>query len=97
MLEKQYLDDEFCEVTFILPTEIQARTAYLVGEFNAWERAGTPLLQQEDGTWRVTLKLEAGREYQYRYLVNGQDWHNDWNADKYVAHPYGGENSVVVT
>ena len=45
----------------------------------------------------ATLDLDAGREYQFRYLINGKDWHNDWEADKYVANPFSGDNSVVTT
>jgi hypothetical protein len=45
----------------------------------------------------TTLELEAGREYQYRYLLNGNEWHNDWHADRYVSNAYGGDNSVVIT
>ena len=41
--------------------------------------------------------LPKGNEYQFRYLVNGRDWHNDWHADKYVPNKYGSDNSVVVT
>jgi hypothetical protein len=43
------------------------------------------------------LELEAGKAYQYRYLVNGTDWYNDWRADHYVPNEYGGDNSVVIT
>jgi hypothetical protein len=47
--------------------------------------------------WQVTLELLRGRQYQYRYLLNGREWCNDCNADQYVANPFGGENSVVET
>ncbi len=98
MLKKRYIsNDEVCKVTFVLPPEIEAKTAAIVGDFNNWDKGATPMSQLKDGTWKVDVKLEAGKEYQYRYLVNGLEWHNDWNADKYVAHPYGGENSVVIT
>jgi 1,4-alpha-glucan branching enzyme len=98
MLKKRYLSQgKVCKVTFILPTEIKARSAFLAGEFNNWDKDATPLEQSKDGSWKAELKLEAGKEYQFRYLVNGNEWHNDWEADKYVMHPYGGENSVVVT
>ncbi len=98
MLKKRYLSNgAICKVTFILPSELKAKSAYLVGEFNNWDREITPLTPSKDGTWRVELKLEAGKEYQFRYLVNGNEWHNDWEADKYIMHPYGGENSVVTT
>ena len=47
--------------------------------------------------WEITLELDAGREYQYRYLVNGTDWQNDWNAEAYTGNPYSSENSIVRT
>ena len=98
MLKKRYFsNDEICKVTFYLPDEIPAKSVYLVGDFNNWNKESTPLHQLKDGRWKVEINLDAGKEYQYRYFVNGSQWHNDWNADKYIAHPYGGENSVVVT
>jgi hypothetical protein len=56
----------------------------------------TPLRLGDHG-WSVSLELEAEKAYQYRYLVNGNDWYNDWRADSYVPNEYGGDNSVVVT
>ena len=98
MIKKRYISKgTICKVAFYLPEDIDARTAYVVGDFNNWDKEATPMKQLKDGRWKAELKLEAGREYQYRYLVNGNQWHNDWEADKYIAHPYGGENSVVVT
>jgi len=98
MLKKKYLSNgAVCKVTFILPTEVKARSVFVVGEFNNWDKDVNPMQQANDGSWKVELKLEAGKEFQFRYLVNGNEWHNDWEADKYVMHPYGGENSVVVT
>ncbi|MCI6365047.1 MAG: glycoside hydrolase, partial [Spirochaetia bacterium] len=36
--------------------------------------------------------------YQFRYLLDGYKWENDWNADKYIPAPYSNaDNSVVVT
>ncbi len=98
MLKKEYSPDgTTCKVTFILPEAIEARFACVVGEFNNWDKDSIPMTRQPDGLWSAVVEMKAGREYQYRYFVNGNTWHNDWNADKYVAHPYGGENSVVVT
>ncbi|HIC89977.1 MAG TPA: glycoside hydrolase family 13 [Anaerolineae bacterium] len=85
-------------VTFELPSAIWAERVNLVGDFNNWDTTATPMEQsKDDSAWRVTLELEAGREYQFRYLVNGTEWHNDWHADEYVPNEYGGDNSVVVT
>lgn len=98
MVKKRYLSkDKACKVTFTLPRQIEAKKAVLVGDFNDWDKSATPMKQNKDGTWKTNVKLEAGREYQYRYFVNDGEWHNDQEADKFVAHPYGGENSVVAT
>ena len=98
MLKKRFLaDGKVCKVTFTLPAEVKARTASVVGEFNNWDKEANLMTKNKDGSFKIEIKLEAGREYQFRYLVDGSDWHNDWDADKYVMHPYGGENSVVST
>ncbi len=82
-------------VTFSMPAAIWADHIYLVGDFNDWNITATPLRLNDTG-WSVTLDLDIGKEYQYRYLLNGCDWHNDWQADRYVPNEYGGDNSVVV-
>jgi 1,4-alpha-glucan branching enzyme len=83
-------------VTFALPATIWADTVHVVGDFNGWNERATPLRHTETA-WMITLELAAGYEYQYRYLLNGNEWHNDWHADRYVSNPYGGDNSVVIT
>ena len=52
--------------------------------------------KQKSGAFSVKLTLESGREYQFRYLIDGKKWENDWKADKYVPAPFSdAENSVV--
>jgi hypothetical protein len=41
------------------------------------------------------VELESGKEYQFRYLINGETWENDFEADAYAPTPFGVENSVV--
>jgi 1,4-alpha-glucan branching enzyme len=99
MLKKQPLKSKpVCKVTFTLPEAIKAETAFLVGDFNNWDEKSTPMkMVKKSGQFSITLDLETGREYQFRYLVNGTEWHNDWHADKYVPNPFSGDNSVVTT
>jgi len=98
--KKQYLKSEpACRVTFRLPAAAarDADKVNIVGDFNGWNLYEIPLKKLKDGTFTVTLKLNTDREYQFRYLINESTWENDWEADKYVATPYGDEeNSVVV-
>ncbi len=99
MIYKEPLPDgKFVRVTFELPSSIWAERVTLVGDFNGWDSDRDEMRQaRSDGSWRITLVLPAGHEYQFRYLVNGLDWQNDWHADKYASNQFGTDNSVVVT
>lgn len=96
MLKKRrFIKDNVVKVTFSLPAETAEESVRIVGEFNGWE--GTRLERQKDGTWRTTIALQPGREYQFRYLVDNRQWLNDPQADGYRENPYGEDNSVVTT
>jgi 1,4-alpha-glucan branching enzyme len=83
-------------VTFGLPSSIWAERVNLVGEFNDWDTTATPMSRSRaDADWKVSVELEAGRRYRFRYLVDGKEWLNDWHADDYVENPHGSDDSVV--
>jgi 1,4-alpha-glucan branching enzyme len=83
-------------VTFELPLTGQVERVNLVGEFNDWDEAATQMRSAErDPCWRVTLDLEVGRRYRFRYLVDGHEWLNDWYADDFAENPYGSYDSVI--
>jgi 1,4-alpha-glucan branching enzyme len=99
MIKKKYTRDPgSCTVTFIIGLDQAAgHDSYqLVGDFNNWSKTDTPLKKKKDGTFEASLTLGSGREYQFRYLVDGSGWENDWNADKYVLNPYGNEENSVI-
>ncbi len=96
MLTKRYLKSRpVCKVKFTLPEAIMAHTAFLVGDFNDWDMRAMPM-KKVGRQFTLTIELLPGREYQFRYLVNGAEWYNDWNADRYKPNPFGGDNSVVI-
>lgn len=95
MITKEPGNSGKVRVNFLLPAAIWADTIHLVGDFNHWNNTATPL-RLGDVTWSVTLELDAGQSYHYRYLVNGQEWMNDWHADGNVSVGYGIDNSVVM-
>lgn len=95
MLTKTPTGNGKVEVTFTMPALEQVSKLYLVGDFNDWSIALHPLTQGTDGSWLITLPLEGGRSYQFRYFDNNGHWHNDWQADAYVTNQFGGENSLV--
>ena len=87
------------KVTFELPAQATTgvKKVALVGDFNNWETGATMLKKNKEGLFSVTLTLERGHEYQFRYLLDECRWENDWNADKYVKSFYGdADNSVVI-
>jgi 1,4-alpha-glucan branching enzyme len=85
-----------CRVTFELPSEVNANTVALCGEFNDWDPIQHPMKRRKDGSFSLTVSLKPGDEYRFRYLVDGERWENDWEADKYVPNEFGTEDSVVV-
>lgn len=101
-ITKQYLTKrpnkpQICRVTFRLFAEHAngAKSVNLVGEFNEWKMFETPLKRLANGDFSVTLKLEAGRTYQYRYLINQSEWMNDPSAELAVENNIGGTNSAI--
>ena len=98
--KRQYLKKRpICKVTFRLNKKQakSAETVHIVGEFNNWDVSSTPMKRLKKGAFNAVIDLKKGREYQFRYLLNGTDWENDSNADKYVLTPYGNsQNSVVI-
>jgi 1,4-alpha-glucan branching enzyme len=86
------------QVTFIVPNGLWADALYLVGDFNGWQRTTHPFHHDERaGQWIITVHLEVGRAYQFRYLRDQSGWLNDHHADAYVVNSYGTANFVVVT
>ena len=101
MLKKQYVKSrQIWKVTFELgraelPEGLDAETVHLVGGFNEWDTQATPMKRAKGGAYRATVELEPGQDVEFRYLVNGEHWCNDWQADAYVPGGVGGDNCVV--
>jgi len=97
---KQFLKSKpIAKVTFEVSAEAVngAKQVALAGEFNNWDATSHLLKKQKDGSYKATVELPVGGEYQYRYVIDGAKWENDWAADKYVASGVSGvENSVVI-
>jgi 1,4-alpha-glucan branching enzyme len=98
--EKKYTKGKnVCKVTFCLTKEAasSAKSVMIAGSFNNWDPTVNPLKKDKSGNFKTTLELETGKEYQFRYCIDGTRWENDWQADKYVKAGVGSaENSVVV-
>ena len=95
MITKRKLGRGKVRVTFSMPPIEKVQQLNLVGDFNNWSIVATPMQQSQDAVWSVALSLESGHDYQFRYLANGTEWHNDWAADAYLPNEFGTDNSVV--
>lgn len=100
-IKKQYLKSKpVCKVTLSWKNdELDAADKVTVlGDFNSWDPGQSyPMKKLKNGTFKTTIDLEVGHEYQFRYLIDDKVWMNDIQADKYVPTGLGIEdNSVVV-
>lgn len=84
-----------CRVTFYLPSEVDAERAAVCGEFNDWNPERHPMQRRKDGTFYASVYLDAGNAYRYRFLLDGERWENDWEAEEYVPNEHGSDDSVI--
>jgi len=83
------------DVTFTVDPQVGAQTAVVCGEWNDWSADADVMHCGADGGFSVTVSLDAGRAYRFRYLLDGHRWDNDWAADAYQPNDFGGDDSVV--
>ena len=88
-------DGKKCKVTFELPADVNAESAFLVGDFNDWDETAQPMKQRKDGSFTTAVSLVTGKTYHFRYLLDGERWENDWEADDYTPNVHGSDNSIV--
>lgn len=69
-----------------------AEEVLLLGDFTNWEENPVLLRHQNDGIWKISLPLEAGR-YEYRFIVDGE-WRDDVKCPHRVPNPFGTHNCV---
>jgi hypothetical protein len=82
-------------VKFVLVAPQAARVS-LVGDFNGWDPAATPMQRTPTGgTWSVVVPLSAGR-HEYAFVVDGKHWLPDPSAPLAPVDGLGAPNSVVL-
>lgn len=96
-IKKKYLASKpECKVTFKLSKDAGSfNEVSLVGDFNKWDPKANTMKKLKSGDFTVTLNLQKGSDYQFKYLADAKEWLNDSESDKLVANEFQGENSVV--
>ncbi len=72
----------------------QAASVALVGDFNDWDPARSPMRAAHSGLWATIVPLAPGR-YHYAFLVNGVEWRRDPAAPAALDDDFGAPSSVV--
>ncbi len=96
-IKKQYLKSKpVCKVTFSVPAE-EAKSVAVVGSFNEWNtKKATKLKKLKNGTFKGSVDLPSENSYEFRYLIDGESYINDEEADAYAWSDFAGaENSVI--
>ncbi|WP_337843358.1 isoamylase early set domain-containing protein [Rheinheimera sp.] len=84
-IQKQYLKTKpVCKVTFTVAADQQVESVALAGDFNEWDPKALLLKKSKNGVFSTSLNLEPNKQYQFRYVINGEQWVNDDEADAYL-------------
>jgi hypothetical protein len=87
--------DRVVPTQFVLDAPRASRVA-LVGAFNGWDGAATPLTRDpSSGIWTATVALAAGRHV-YAFMVDGNVWTLDPRAPTAQDPELGTPSSVVL-
>lgn len=85
-----------CKVTFSYPTVDGVKSVQVMGDFNNWDSSIAPKMKKSKDEFSTVIELKAGAAYEFRYLLDAENWDNDFNADYYVSSPYMGINNSVL-
>ena len=96
MLTKKFTPKRtVCKVTFTIPAELVKEEVALVGDFNDWDTESIKLVEKK-GVYSTEVRLSPNKEYKFKYLIDGEIWENDHEADAYVSNEFGTDDSVVI-
>jgi 1,4-alpha-glucan branching enzyme len=95
-IKKQFLKSKpICKVTFeVLNPE--AEQIVLLGEFNEWNQTSHPMNKMKNGKHKIAIDLETERNYAFKYLVDGNTWMLEEDADEQVESGMGAEQNSLI-
>ncbi len=99
-IKKQFLKSKpVCKVSFSVTAEnaVGAKSIQILGEFNNWNHSTISMKELKSGAFSQTINLEQDKEYQFRYLIDGEKWINDVDADAKTLNIYNDVNDVAST
>ena len=97
-IKKTELKSGKFKVSFKISDDVtQFSTASLVGDFNNWDASKDKMKKlKKDGSFTIQKTFESGKEYQFKYLLDGKNWINEPDTDKLVATKFADSQNCVV-
>ncbi|MDA9557247.1 isoamylase early set domain-containing protein [Vibrio sp.] len=84
------------EVTFEVPAVEVTKNVVLMADFLGWEPQSMKKTAKSK-SFKFKTRLPKGEEFEFRYLIDGERWHNDPQADQYRRNEFGEDNCLVST
>jgi len=73
----------------------KVKTVNIAGTFNNWSMTADPLYDREgSGMWTIVLPLPPGK-YEYKFIIDGEEWIPDPANPTTTDDGFGGYNSVI--
>jgi hypothetical protein len=73
-----------------------AASVALVGSFTDWETSRLSMSDTDrDGVWEISVRLRRDAIHTYNFLIDGERWVADPDAQGQVDDGFGGQSSVV--
>lgn len=95
MVQKSYLKTKNAvKVKFSVKPE-SALTVSVLGLNGDWDNA-VELTKKKDGSFVGEVSLLKESRHEFKYLINGEIWLNEAEADSEVENVFGGTNSVLL-
>ena len=66
----------------------------VVANFNGWDARADTMSPRANGIWHARVAVVPGT-YEYKFVVNGEQWFKDPACGESVGDGYWGENSIV--
>jgi len=95
-IKKQFLKSKpVCKVTFEV-LDPEADLIVLMGEFNEWSKSSHPMNKMKNGKHKITVDLDTEKKYAFKYLVDGNTWLLEEEADQQVPSGMGAEQNSLI-
>lgn len=99
-ISKKYSKSQpaICKVAFKLDGEeaAKAKSVSLAGDFNNWSIDATPM-KKNTNSFECSMDLATGHQYRFRYVIDGQIWCNDPQADCFEYSGIGDSTNSVIS